>query len=89
MFAIKKKLVKYGRFLIRSHGNLSLVIPNNKTLEYVLLLILACPSFLLRQLETFALLKLPTLWWETLVIKIKVIYLKFYVRFLPNSVYLC
>ena len=45
------------------------------------MLILTHPSFLLGSLGTFALLKLPTLWWGTLFIQVK-----FYVRFLPNSV---
>ena len=35
------------------------------------------PSFLLKELGAFALLKLPALWWGTYLLKWKVIYLKF------------
>ena len=37
----------------------------------VYLLFLTRPSFLFEQLGTFALIKLPTLWWGTLFIKMK------------------
>ena len=59
-----------------------------QAIVYVLLLILTRPSFLLGLLGTVALLKLPTLWWGTLIIKIKSYLPEVYIRFLQNYVYL-
>ena len=55
------------------------VVMNLDEFIYVLLLILTCPSFL--SPGTFSLLKLPTLWWGTLIIKMKSYLLEVYIRF--------
>ena len=54
------------------------------------LLFSTCPSFLLGQLGTFALVKLPTLWWGTLFIKMRSYLLEVLNRVLTElCLYMC
>ena len=87
-FRVGERSVQGGLLVIFHSLSLSFLGHSHQRV-YVLLLILTLPSFLWWSLGTFALLKLPTLWWGTLIIKMKSYLLEVYIRFLPNYVYIC
>ena len=87
-FRVGERSVQGGLLVIFYSLSLSF-LGHSPQRVYVLLLILTLPSFLWWSLGTFALLKRPTLWWGTLIIKMKSYLLEVYIRFLPSYVYIC